>query len=629
MNQCILFVGLVLLCTRCTLSTTVTEYPVNTEELQTIAQEDPNLLLEEPLSPDQKVVVYQMFTRLFGNTQTNNTLWGTAEENGIGKFNDISEAALSSLKELGATHIWYTGVIEHAVLNDYREYDIPLDDADVVKGRAGSPYAIKDYYDVNPDLAEDVSNRMAEFEALVKRTHDQDLKVLIDFVPNHVARFYQSDAKPAGTEDFGESDDTSQAFTPNNNFYYLVDESFQVPPGYESLGDHSFPTKDGTFDENPAKATGNDQFTAQPSVNDWFETVKLNYGVDYLNDRQTHFDPMPNTWQKMLDILLYWAGKNVDGFRCDMAEMVPVEFWHWVIPKVKESYPDIIFIAEIYNPDQYRNYIDTGRFDYLYDKVQLYDTLRAVVEERGSVQHLPDIWQFLRDKNRNMLRFLENHDEQRIASRFFGSDPVRAKPAMVVSTLWHTGPVMVYFGQEVGEPGEGEAGFSGDDGRTTIFDYWGVPQHQKWVNHGAYDGGQLSEEQRSLREFYQMLLNLAQEEAIRAGYFYDLHRYNRQLTNGYNDQVYAFLRFTENQRLLIVSNFSAQETQSFNLKIPVTAIRAMGLSEEATYQLRDIFRTETTATMNTDDAISSEGNSGVSVSLPPLASYVFILQPDE
>ncbi|MEO0334141.1 MAG: alpha-amylase family glycosyl hydrolase, partial [Bacteroidota bacterium] len=387
-----------------------------------------------------------------------------------------------------------------------------------------SPYAIKDYYDVNPDLAENVGNRMAEFEALVQRTHAQGLKVIIDFVPNHVARSYQSDAKTENVEDFGAGDDTNQAFSSDNNFYYIVGEPFQVPAEYQSLGDHSFPTKDGKFEENPAKATGNDQFTAQPSVNDWFETVKLNYGVDYLNGHQTHFDPIPSTWHKMLDILLYWSGRSVDGFRCDMAEMVPVEFWHWVIPQVKEVYPNIVFIAEIYNPDQYRNYIDTGSFDYLYDKVQLYDTLRAVIEERGSVHHLPDIWQFLRDKNRNMLRFLENHDEQRIASRFFGNDPHRAKSAMVVSALWHTGPVMVYFGQEVGEPAEGESGFSGDDGRTTIFDYWGVPEHQKWVNDGQFDGGQLSEEQQELRAFYQELLNLAQEEAIRTGYFYDLHR---------------------------------------------------------------------------------------------------------
>nr|WP_262918845.1 alpha-amylase family protein [Tunicatimonas sp. TK19036] len=584
-------------------------------------------MIEENLANNQKLVVYQIFTRLFGNTKTNNVAWGTIEENGIGKFNDINELALTRIKELGATHVWYTGVIEHAVLNDYREYDIPLDDADVVKGRAGSPYAIKDYYDVNPDLAEEVPNRMQEFEALVQRTHTQGLKVIIDFVPNHVARFYHSDAKPEGVEDFGASDDTQQAFDPHNNFYYIVGESFQVPPGYQPLGDHDFPTKNGHFEETPAKATGNDQFTAQPTVNDWFETIKLNYGVDYLNDHQTYFDPVPDTWRKMYHILSFWAGKNVDGFRCDMAEMVPVQFWHWVIPKVKEQHPHLVFIAEIYNPEQYRNYIDIGGFDYLYDKVQLYDTLRAATEERGSIAHLPDIWQFLRGKNQNMLRFLENHDEQRIGSRFFAHDPQKARPGMVVCTLWHTGPIMVYFGQEVGEPAEGDAGFSSDDGRTTIFDYWGVPTHQQWMNNGKFDGGLLSKDQQSLRSFYQQLLNLAHEDAIGKGYFYDLHPHNRWFTHGYDDRVYAFLRFTENQRLLIISNFDAHETLSFNLKIPVTAIRAMGLSESSTYTLKDIFQTETTVSMPVSQVIVSEGNGGVPIQLAPLSSYVFTIQP--
>ncbi|MEQ9438881.1 MAG: alpha-amylase family glycosyl hydrolase [Cyclobacteriaceae bacterium] len=593
------------------------------EKLYAIAREDPNLLIEEHLSGKQKLVIYQIFTRLFGNTCTSNVPWGTVEENGVGKFNDINKVALTQLKGLGATHIWYTGVIEHALLNDYRAEGIPLDDADVVKGRAGSPYAIKDYYDVNPDLAEDVPNRMQEFEALVQRTHDLGLKVIIDFVPNHVARFYQSDAKPEGREDFGENDDTQQAFDPHNNFYYIVGEPFQVPPGYQSLGEHDFPTKDGKFKEIPAKATGNDQFTAQPTVNDWFETVKLNYGVDYLNGHQTYFDPIPDTWQKMYDILSFWAGKNVDGFRCDMAEMVPVEFWHWVIPKVKEQYPNLVFIAEIYNPEQYRNYIDIGRFDFLYDKVQLYDTLRAAIEERGSVGHLPNIWQFLRGKNQNMLRFLENHDEQRIASRFFAKDPQKAKPGMVVSALWHTGPIMVYFGQEVGEPAEKDSGFSGDDGRTTIFDYWGVPAHQQWVSGGTFDGSQLSEAQQSLRKFYQQLLNIAHEEAIGEGYFYDLHDHNRRCTSGYDDRVYAFLRFTDNQRLLVISNFDPHEAHAFNLKVPSTAIRAMNLSEEKTYPLQDIFQTESRAFMNISEVIISEGEAGMPLHLPPLSSYVF------
>ena len=591
------------------------------EQLQSLAQQDSNLLINDA-KDSQKMVVYQMFTRLFGNLQTKNAPFGTQEENGVGKFSDINEQALQSLKELGATHVWYTGVIEHAVLHDYQQYDIPLDDADVVKGRAGSPYAIKDYYDVNPDLAEDVPNRMREFEALVERTHAQDLKVLIDFVPNHVARFYQSDARPDSVENFGAQDDTQQAFDPNNNFYYIVGEPFRVPPGYNSLGDHAFPTKDGKFAENPAKATGNDQFVADPTVDDWFETIKLNYGVDYMNGRQTHFEPIPDTWHKMHNILRYWADKQVDGFRCDMAEMVPVEFWEWVIPQVKEQHPDLVFVAEIYNPQAYRTYIEQGGFDYLYDKVQLYDTLRSVVEGHGTTDHLTDIWQSLRGINHHMLRFLENHDEQRIASRFFAGDPVRAQPAMVITALWHSSPVMVYFGQEVGEPGGANEGFSGDDGRTTIFDYWGVPEHQKWVNEHRYDGGQLSEAQQNLRQFYQRLLNLAHEDVIARGNFYDLHPYNREHTEGYSDQVYAFLRFTKEQRWLIVTNLDAKQEQQFNLKIPAAAQQAMGLPEGATYVLRDLLSSDTELTWSVSD------DAAIPITLAPLQSLVLAIEAE-
>ena len=409
-------------------------------------------------------------------------------------------------------------------------------------------------------------------------------------------------------------------------FYYVVGQPFQVPRNYVSLGDHPYPTKDGYFDENPAKATGNDQFTAHPTIDDWFETVKLNYGVDYLDSQRTYFDPIPDTWHKMQDILLYWADKQVDGFRCDMAEMVPVEFWQWVIPQVKEQYPHLIFIAEIYNPNAYRTYIEQGRFDYLYDKVQLYDTLRAVVEERGTVSHVTEIWQYLRGINRHMLRFLENHDEQRIASRFFANDPFKAQPAMVITALLGTSPVMIYFGQEVGEPGGTNEGFSGDDGRTTIFDYWGVPEHQKWLNDHRYDGGQLSTEQHQLRGFYQQLLRLSREEAIARGHFYDLHPHNRTYTKGYTDQLHAFLRFTDRQQLLIVTNLDSRHDQHFSLKIPRTALQAMHLSEEQTYELRDMFQSDTTTTFLAGEVVVSEGSAGIPLTLAPLQSLVFMIK---
>lgn len=539
-------------------------------------------------SESKKIIVYQLMTRLFGNKETVNKAYGTLQENGVGKFEDINDQALSSLKELGITHIWYTGVLEHAVLTDYSSFGIPFDDADVVKGRAGSPYAIKDYYDVNPDLARSVPNRMKEFEALIDRTHQHDMKVLIDFVPNHVARAYKSDAKPKGTIDLGEFDDKSVRFKPDNNFYYLPGQSFQVPADYVALGEENeFPTKDGKFEETPAKVTGNDQFTSSPGVNEWFETVKLNYGVDIENGRTKHFDPVPDTWVKMKDILVYWANKKVDGFRCDMAEMVPVEFWHWVIPQVKAVNPEIIFIAEIYNPDAYRNYIDQGRFDYLYDKVLLYDTLRLLVNGQRSTADIDAIQQRLAGITANMLHFLENHDEQRIASRFFAGNPWKAASAMVISATIDQGPVMIYFGQEVGEPGAGTEGFQGDDGRTTIFDYWGVPEHQKWMNGGAFDGALLSDDQKSLRNFYSTLLNLAvSHPAIVAGEYKDLTAFNIAEKN-FNDDVFACVRYTADKKLLIVAGFNST-TRKISVAMPPDVADKLMLDRNKNYRLKDL-----------------------------------------
>lgn len=536
----------------------------------------------QKMASTHKPVVYQVFTRLFGNTVSNNIPYGTIEENGVGKFNDFTDAALQSLKSMGVTHVWYTGVIEHAVLTDYREYDIQLDDADVVKGRAGSPYAIKDYYDVNPDLAVDVNNRMAEFESLIDRTHKNGMKVIIDFVPNHVARGYFSDAMPQGVINFGAEDDLSKSFDPNNNFYYMIGESFEVPQEYNSLGDNTHPTKDGKFDETPAKATGNDVFSSTPSVNDWFETIKLNYGVDYQNNRKTYFDPIPNTWTKVEEILSFWAQKGVDGFRCDMAEMVPVEFWGWVIPRIKAINPEITFTAEIYNPDSYRNYIFDGKFDYLYDKVELYDTLKHIIQDKATTDDITAIWQRQEGIEANMLRFLENHDEQRIPSPDFAGSAENAIPAMVLSATMSTGPIMIYFGQEVGEPGEGFSGFSGEDGRTTIFDYWGVPEFQKWVNNKSFDGGGLDDQQKALRQFYSDILNLCNSSpAIREGGFYDLHYFNRSAEHtGHSNKVYAYLRHHEDENLLIITNFNHDDPENIYLKIPEDALTKLGLTSE-------------------------------------------------
>ncbi|WP_448699775.1 alpha-amylase family glycosyl hydrolase [Mucilaginibacter sp. AW1-3] len=519
-----------------------------------------------------KHIIYQLLPRLFGNTNTTNKTYGSVEENGVGKLNDITDVALRELKAMGITHVWYTGIIEHATMTDHSAYGIRPDDPDVVKGRAGSPYAISDYYDITPDLAVNVPNRMAEFEALVARTHANGLKVMIDLVPNHVARTYRSDVKPEDVRDFGEDDDTTKHFDPKNDFYYIPGQSFQVPAFYNPGGDeYTSPLKNGRFDENPAKATGNDVFSATPSINDWFETIKLNYGVDYLAGHQTHFDPLHVLWKKMHHILCFWAGKGVDGFRCDMVEMVPVEFWSWVIPEVKKQYPDIIFMGEAYNNSQYRNYIFNGHFDYLYDKVGLYDAVKRLIRN----ETYATIWDINRcvfhesnDFPEHMLRFLENHDEERIASTHFAGDAWLAVPGMIVSATLSTGPVMIYSGQEVGEPAAGVPGFNEGNGRTTIFDYWGVPEYQKWLNGGQFDGGQLSDSQKQLRGFYSKLLNIAgHNEAITSGKFYELMLINLNEGQGFDERTYAYLRYTENVRILVVVNFHREER---NLLVKLT-----------------------------------------------------------
>ena len=567
-------------------------------------------------SNGKKMVIYQMMTRLFGNQGTTNKTYGTLEENGVGKFADINEAALNGIKELGVTHVWYTGVLEHALLTDYTNEGIPLDDADVVKGRAGSPYAIKDYYDINPDLAVNVKSRMEEFEQLIARTHALDLKVIIDFVPNHVARGYKSDAKPSDVQDLGEGDDTSVTFKSSNNFYYLPGQSFQPPKDYKPLGGQNFPTKDGKFDETPAKVTGNGQFSATPGMYDWFETIKLNYGIDIQDGGKTYFDPVPNTWVKMKDILVFWANKKVDAFRCDMAEMVPVEFWHWAIPQVKAINPEIVFIAEIYSPQQYRNYLDNGKFDFLYDKVQLYDTLRLLMKKHSSTEHIHSIQQSLQGINRNMLHFMENHDEQRIASALFAGDPWKAVPAMTISALIDQGPVMIYFGQEVGEPAEGNPGYQNIEqaGTTTKMDYWGVPEHQKWMNAGKFDGGKLSDDQKVLRQFYGDILTFASNnKAITDGACFDLTNHNLSLGNISKD-IHAFARVADDERLIILSSFN-EKTQHVKIKLTDEVIEAFQLDTSSHYIGHDMLRSSVDVGIDTSQVFE--------VDILPYSSYLF------
>ena len=518
-----------------------------------------------------KPVVYQVFTRLFGNTQTANVPWGTKEQNGVGKFADFNDEALKGIKELGTTHVWYTGVLHHALVGDYTEYGIKQDDPDVVKGRAGSPYAIKDYYDVNPDLAINVTNRLEEFSALIERTHEHDMKVIIDIVPNHVARDYHSIAKPNGVKDFGEDDDTSKAYAKNNNFYYVPGESFKVPTSdsYQVLGGNKHPLADGQFNEIPAKWTGNGARAPKPDINDWYETVKVNYGVkpdgslDFPTlpkslenqDYRAHYEfwqdkELPNSWYKFRNIALYWLDKGVDGFRYDMAEMVPVEFWSFLNSSIKTHKPDAFLLAEVYNPLMYRTYIHQGKMDYLYDKVGFYDTLKGIMQGKQPANTLFKAQAEVADIEQHMLHFLENHDEQRIASPDFAGDAAWGKPAMVVSNLISRSPTLLYFGQDVGEDGSENAGF-GSPTRTSIFDYIGVPAHQAWMNNGKFDGANLTPEQAQLRQYYIAIMELNGLPAVVAGDMAPL------MVTG-SDRVVGFVRTLGQQSLWVLSNFSQQ-----------------------------------------------------------------------
>lgn len=503
----------------------------------------------------QKIFIYQVLPRLLGNTQTANIQNGTIEENGCGKFNNITGKFLNQLRKNGYSHIWLIGALAHASATDYTKYGLPREYPEIVKGNAGSPYAVRDFYDVDPDLAVNVHKRMREFDAVVKRIHNAGMQVIIDFVPNHVARNYQSVSRPQGVEELGSNDDISVAFSPCNNFYYLPGEELEIQFSVKKMAEVA-------YRETPAKVTGNDCFTNRPTQYDWYETVKLNYGVDKQNGNVKHFSETPDTWIKMKDVLMFWADRKIDGFRVDMAEMVPLEFWQWVIPQVKKEFPGIIFIAEIYNPDAYRSFLAHDNFDYLYDKVGLYDVLRDVACGYRPSSDITFTLNNVGDIQHKMLNFIENHDEQRVASDYFLKNGNKGKAAMIVTACVNTNPVMVYFGQELGERGMDEEGFSGKNGRTTIFDYWSVDTVRRWNNNGKWNEALLTDEEKELKSFYATLLTLCNtEKALYAGRFYDLMSTNYDNCEFDSTKQFAFLRGVENELILVVVNFDNAEVE--------------------------------------------------------------------
>lgn len=592
---------------------------------------------EKKNTPQKKEVVYQVFTRLFGNKNTTNKPWGTIEENGVGKFNDFTDKALKEIKDLGVSSIWYTGVPHHALVRDYTSIGISNDDPEVVKGRAGSPYAVKDYYNVNPDLAVNPANRLQEFEALIARTHKVGLKVIIDIVPNHIARKYEGKSNPNGIKDFGADDDVSVEYKRDNNFYYIPNTRFEIPDAGKPLNGESNPLIDGKFEEFPAKWTGNGSRLAKPDKNDWYETVKVNYGIrpdgskDFpelpagfdTKSYQEHFDfwkdkNVPNSWIKFRDIALYWTAKGVDGFRYDMAEMVPVEFWSYMNSAIKVKNPDAFLMAEVYNPNEYRNYIRLGKMDYLYDKVETYDHLKAVIQGKTWPDGLTDIQHRMTDIEHHMLKFLDNHDEQRLASPEFAGTPEKGKPLMVVSATISTAPTMIYFGQEVGEAGNENAGF-GTHSRTSIFDYIGVPNHQRWMNGGKFDGGQLSQGEKELRDFYKRLLNFSINSSALMGNFQEIQTANRNITPGYDIAIYSYTRWSDTQKLIVVTNFYSLASSNFELRIPADIIQKWNL-KDGTYTITDQLYHKKTTQLKVEN-----GEGKAQISIGPSESFIFQL----
>ena len=552
-----------------------------------------------------KPIIYQLLPRLWGNTNENPVPGASLEVNGTGKFSGVDDESLGYLKWLGCSHVWYTGIIRHATaetgggcLPSVGEW---------VKGRAGSPYSITDWYDVNPYLADDPDRRMEEFEELVKRTHDAGLKVIIDFIPNHVARDYGKISPSAGHPVLGAEDDRNVHWSPDNDFFYYPGQALRLPvapaPGC------------APYDEMPAMATGNNCYTPYPGINDWYDTVKINY-----------CDTHTRTWDKMLDIVLFWCSKGVDGFRCDMAELVPAEFLGWMISSVKQRHPDVIFIAEVYQKELYRKYIREVGFDFLYDKSGLYDVLRAVVEKNTSDNGLPvelwqsaegitRNWQFLGDLQPYMLNFLENHDEQRFASDFFGKKAAASFAALHVSLLLNRAPFMLYMGEELGERGMDAEGFSGTDGRTTIFDWWSVDSLRKLnklIHSGEYksisssccDGIPAGEsagtavssclcaEEIAVFSKYSELLRMASgNPAFGSGAVYDLCYCNAASAGFDKSRHFAFLRHCGERTFLVAANFSASAA-SAELSIPRHAFEWLGLEETDTLNPSTRIRTD-------------------------------------
>lgn len=614
-----------------------------------------------------RVRIYQLLPRLFGNVNETRQPNGTLAANGVGKFADINAAAIASLKDLGVTHVWLTGVLQQATSTGYPAIGKPADDPDLLKGLAGSPYAIKDYFDLCPDYALDPARRLEEFKALLGRLHDAGLQAIIDFVPNHVARSHQSGIRPELS--FGAADDRSRFFSAQNNFFWLqadspgggpplrlptVEEGRLVSPTCQVLG-----RGDGLFDgeRDCGRVTGNNAATWRPSMSDWYETVKLNYGFDFTTGQrdyphgQERSRPIPDTWWKMDEVLAYWQEQGVDGFRCDMAHMVPPEFWAWAIARARVRQPEVFFAAEAYDNDPAKvpggdpllaalnerrgnvmfDLLSAG-FNAVYDD-PAYKRLKALYDGPGWANDLDQVAgsDFL---FHHSLRYAENHDEVRLAGKgqWANIGMEVGRPVSAILFGLGQGPVLLYSGQEVGEPAGGAEGFGGDDARTTIFDYWSMPELVKWVNGHQYDGARLSESQRALRAFYGRLLHLVAEPAFCDGEFFALNahnigneRFGRLPGEGASGHwLHAFLRFDarSGQRFLVAANLHRSEPlHDVQVHLPGPALQFLRLEGGEPLQLRE--RLESAGTIPLPGGLQAGASIGT---IPPLTAWYFELQ---
>jgi glycosidase len=595
-----------------------------------------------------KPIIYQLVVRYFGNTNIANQINGSITTNGCGKFNDINTTALSALKNLGVTHLWLTGVLRQATLTDYSLAGMPADDPDIVKGLAGSFYAVRDYFDVCPDYTTTPQNRMQEFESLLQRIHDVGLQVLIDLVPNHVSRGYNSTTNPANT--FGHSDDFTQFFSSRNNFFYLIDPPNQAlqlkkPASWNPSGitfDGRFGLEDGSLG-HPAKATGNNVTSPSPSENDWYETIKLNYGFNFATQVST-YTPQPQTWADIDSILAYWQAKGVDGFRCDFAHYVPKEAWTFLITNARQRRP-AYFVAEAYpyansgDPIQNQQELIDSGFDAVYH-YQAYNALKGIYTDGLLGAFDQELVSQTTTMRGHFVSYIENHDERRVASPIvrnqgpgasgFGSMDAGYQLAPL-QFLYASGPALLFNGQEVGEPGAGVAGFSGDDGRTTIYDYWAMPEFAKWVNGLLYDGAGLNSSQTALRKFYSNLNQVCQNPAVAGDGFWGLLYFNNPGRFGdCPGGLYSYARFQSGSgvALLVAANLQPSSNIQGQLRVPPELSAAVKLAQSVDVRMI-LGRSGAVNTLVGTFTVDALASAGFAISIENQAAQVYSLNASQ